>query len=101
MVELEEIKVLLKNFFVTKPVVRAWIFGSYARGEQTADSDLDILVDYDKSAKLSLFGLATIICDLERLTGFKIDLVDHSKVYPYVEKFIDKDKILVYERNLS
>lgn len=36
----------LKEFFSTQPVERAWVFGSYARGEETPDSDIDIMVSF-------------------------------------------------------
>ncbi len=42
----------------TKPILRAWLFGSYSRGEETPESDIDILVDYDRSeGKISLFKM--------------------------------------------
>ena len=34
--------------FKTQPVLKAWIFGSYARGEETENSDVDILVSFDQ-----------------------------------------------------
>ena len=37
------------NYFKTQPVVKAWLFGSYSRGEQRPWSDVDILVQYDRS----------------------------------------------------
>lgn len=99
MANIDDIKILLKDFFINKPIDRAWIFGSYARGEQTPNSDIDILVDFDKKNNLSLFGLAAIINELETLTNSKVDLVDRKNLYPYVAKFVEKEKILIYERN--
>ena len=40
---------LIADYFKTQPVLKAWLFGSFARGEETEDSDLDILVEYDGS----------------------------------------------------
>ena len=42
---------LIADYFKTQPVLKAWLFGSFARGEETEDSDLDILVEYDKNAR--------------------------------------------------
>ena len=43
---------LIADYFKTQPVLKAWLFGSFARGEETEDSDLDILVEYDKNARV-------------------------------------------------
>ena len=40
---------IIKHYFSDKPVIRAWLFGSCSRGEETPSSDIDILVDYDES----------------------------------------------------
>ncbi|MBE7385483.1 MAG: nucleotidyltransferase family protein [Leptolyngbya sp. SIO1E4] len=49
------------------------IFGSYARGEQTAESDLDILIDYDKAP--TLFQLVELRDYLSEQVGLRVDLV--------------------------
>lgn len=68
----------IANYFKTQPVVKAWIFGSYSRGEQKPWSDVDILVEFDKEKPIGLLKFAGIICDLEDLTGRKIDLVEEG-----------------------
>jgi len=52
-------------------VENASIFGSYARGEATSESDIDILVEPEKK---SLFELAAIKTDIEEITGLKVDI---------------------------
>ncbi|MBP3849192.1 MAG: nucleotidyltransferase domain-containing protein [Prevotella sp.] len=47
----------IAEYFKTQPVLKAWLFGSYSRGEQRADSDVDILILPDKSQHFSLFTL--------------------------------------------
>ena len=37
----------IRQYFTTQPVKKAWLFGSYSRGEETAESDVDILVEFD------------------------------------------------------
>ena len=49
---------LIADYFKTQPVLKAWLFGSFARGEETEDSDLDILVEYDKNARISLLTIS-------------------------------------------
>ena len=56
----------LRNYFSTQPVLKAWLFGSFSRGEETQDSDVDIIVSLDKSKPIGLkfFGMWS---DLEEL----------------------------------
>ena len=56
---------LIAEYFSTQPILKAWLFGSFARGEQTPLSDVDLLVVYDKTARVSLLKHASMICDLE------------------------------------
>ena len=46
------------DYFKTQPVVKAWIFGSYARGEENAQSDVDLLIQFDHSTPIGLFSYA-------------------------------------------
>ena len=48
----------IAEYFKTQPVLKAWLFGSFARGEETMDSDVDILVEYDKNARISLLTIS-------------------------------------------
>ena len=89
----------LREFFATEPVEKAWIFGSYARGEDTPESDVDILVRYTKDTCLGLFGIAELIEKLENLLGKRVDLVEEDTLYPRVAKMVNSEKIQVYERN--
>lgn len=45
---------MIAEYFKTQPVLKAWLFGSFARGEETAQSDVDILVEYDRSQRMGL-----------------------------------------------
>lgn len=45
---------LLRKYFSTQPVLKAWLFGSFSRGEETQDSDVDIIVSLDKSKPIGL-----------------------------------------------
>ncbi len=89
----------LRAFFVSEPIEKAWVFGSYARGEETPESDVDILVRYTQNTCLGLFGISALIEKLEKLLGKKVDLVDEESLYPRVAKMVNAEKIQVYERN--
>ncbi|MBP3254688.1 MAG: nucleotidyltransferase domain-containing protein [Bacteroidales bacterium] len=89
---------ILQDYFATQPIMKAWLFGSYARGEQTADSDVDIMVSYDDNARVSLFTVGGIYMDISRILGKKIDLVEEGTLKPYAADSVNNDKILIYER---
>lgn len=88
----------LKAFFSTQPVEKAWLFGSFARGEQTENSDVDILVRYDDKAKVGLLRHADIIISLEKILNRHVDLVTEGSLLSWVKPYVDNDKILIYER---
>lgn len=87
-----------QKFLATIPVQRAWVFGSFARGEETPDSDLDLLVDYDKSNKLSLLDVVRFKLDLEKILGREVDLVENGYLKPFALPSAERDKYLIYER---
>lgn len=90
---------VIQEFMSEQPILRAWLFGSCSRGEETPDSDIDILVDYDNSeGMVSLFKMGGILMDLSDLLGRKVDLVENRGVFDFARKSIDRDKILIYER---
>ena len=67
-------------------IIRSSIFGSYVRGEQTEDSDIDLLVEYPKG--LSLFDMAEIKYKLEDALGKNVDLVDFNRIKPRLKPCI-------------
>jgi hypothetical protein len=86
----------IANYFKTQPVLKAWLFGSYARGEQTENSDVDILIQPEKS--VGLFKLSGMHLDLQDLLQINVDLVTEKGLLPFARKSADRDKILIYER---
>lgn len=86
----------IRHYFSTQPVEKVWLFGSYARGEETPESDVDLLVDFTQV--ISLFKHAGMIGELEQLLNVSVDLVPEDAVYPRIRPYIDQDKILIYER---
>ena len=91
---------VIHAYFATQPVLKAWLFGSYARGEQTPDSDVDILVVFDEEngRKVSLLRHIGIALGLEDLLGKKVDLITEGTLLPFAKETADKDKVLIYER---
>ena len=67
------------------------IFGSYARGEESEKSDLDILIDFD--AKINLLELIGIEQELSELLGIKVDLITLRSVNESLKPYIESDLI--------
>jgi len=91
----------IQSTFVHSPVQRAWLFGSFAREEETISSDIDILVQFIPDTKISLFDYGGIVYELEQKTGRKVDLVQENMLKSFAGQSADRDKILIYERNPS
>lgn len=85
------------NYFMTRPVLKAYLFGSYVRGEADSQSDIDILVDLDYSQKIGLQFIQMKI-DLEKLLNTKVDLVSSNGLSKYIKPMVDNEKQLIYAR---
>ena len=80
---------LAKEFKVRK----AGIFGSYARGEQRAKSDLDILVEF--RSPVGLFQFLDLEARLRRLLGVKVDLVSKKALKPRIGRRILQEVVYI------
>ena len=94
----QTIQQTIADYFKTQPVLKAWLFGSYARGEETPQSDVDILFIPDKSQHFSLFTMGGMYEDLKELLGKEVDLITDGGLKPFARESADRDKILIYER---
>ena len=86
----------IQDYFKTQPVLKAWVFGSYARGEETEDSDVDILVDLDYSKPVGL-EFVQMQLDMQSILEKSIDLVSSCGLSKYIKPFVDIEKKLLYE----
>ena len=87
----------IRHYFSGLPVKRAYLFGSYSRNESDEKSDIDILVELDHAAPIGM-KFFTYGEDLQNLLKKKVDIVSYEGLSKYVKPFIDKDKVLIYER---
>ena len=92
----ETIVKLVADYFKTQPVLKAWLFGSYSRGEQREDSDVDILIVPDQG--VGLFKLSGMHLDLQDILKLRVDLITEKGLLPFARESADRDKILIYER---
>lgn len=87
----------LISYFSSVPIEKAWLFGSFARGEENEHSDIDLLVQFTKGVKLGL-QYFHMLNDMEALAKRKIDLVEISTLDPFVAQYVNKERVLIYER---
>ena len=78
-------------------VVRAGIFGSYARGEATKKSDIDILIKFNTGARKSRLDLIGVKQDIEDKLKRKADVVEYSALHPLLKDRILKEEVRIYE----
>lgn len=87
----------IRQYLSTRPVLRAYLFGSYARESADNESDIDILVDLDYSQKIGL-GFIQMQLDLQKILNLKVDLVSSNGLSQYLKPIIDQEKKLIYAR---
>ena len=96
---MHEIEQKAAIYFSSKPVKRAYLFGSFARNEQHTESDIDILVDLDYEAGADYFVFMEMQEQLSEILDTKVDLVSSNGVSRFVKPYIEKEKKLIYERS--
>ncbi len=87
----------ITEYFRTKPIRRAYVFGSYARGEADDKSDIDLMVELEPESEmgLSFFGLAP---DLMERLGKKVDLTTVNGFHRRIVDRVMNERELIYER---
>lgn len=95
---MEELAIKAALYFKDKPVKKAYIFGSTARGEEHALSDVDILVDLDYENGVDFFVFLEMQDQLTILLGTTVDLVSSNGLSPHIKPKIDQEKKMIYER---
>ncbi|MBI3032062.1 nucleotidyltransferase family protein [Candidatus Woesearchaeota archaeon] len=81
---------VLKRYHVKK----AGIFGSYARGEQKKNSDVDILIEV-KTVKFSLLDMVRLEREIEETIGKKVDLLTYRSINPLLKDYILRDEVRI------
>lgn len=84
-------RAIIKNYFRARPVLKAYLFGPFVRGEANDRSDIDILVDLDYSQKIGLQFIQMKI-DLEKLLNANVDLVSSNGLSVYIRPLVDSEK---------
>ena len=88
----------IQRYLATTKIVRAWVFGSFARREETPESDLDLLVEYDKTQSPSLLTAIHYRQVIEKIIQRDVDLVENGYLKPFAHSTAEHDKYLIYAR---
>jgi len=94
---LDELSLLLSPIFKRNKVTKAAVFGSYARGEQTENSDYDFLVDMEKDAGLEFY---CIYDELKDVLNKDVDIITYWSLNRKPEMFIKsvtEEAKIIYE----
>jgi uncharacterized protein len=91
-----DINISIINYLRPYSPERIGVFGSFARKEETPESDIDILVKFRKT--ISLLDLARIHRELSEIVGRKVDLVTEASIKnERLKKEIYNDLTIIYE----
>jgi predicted nucleotidyltransferase len=103
---IEQLKERIAPLAVKYDLPAVYVFGSYARGEATENSDVDILIDKTGSTIKSLFDRAALYNDLNETLSKNVDLItisgieqdDVKKRTPWFVENLNRERIAIYER---
>ena len=85
----------IKSICINNNIAYLGLFGSYATGEETPDSDIDLLVDFIDTPTLLEKG--RVIVELQEFFKKEVDLVSRKNVKPSLKPFIEEQLITLYE----
>jgi len=92
--KLDEIKIKITPILRRYDVKKAAIFGSFAKGEEKEDSDIDILVEF--KGEKSLLDLAGLKIELEEALKRKTDVLTYNSLHPLLkDKILQEQKVIL------
>ena len=80
----------INNYLRKRPVLRAYVFGSFARNDSDENSDIDIIVELDYSQPIGL-EFVEMQLDLQEILDCKVDLLSSNAISKYIQPLIDKE----------
>ncbi len=95
LMELTEIQKKISPIFREHGIKRAAVFGSFARGEDRPNSDIDILIELGKP--MGMFGYTRLIREIEQSLDRPVDLVTDKSLNKYIRPYILPDLKTIYE----
>lgn len=91
--DIEEIKKKALPILRNSGVVRSSVFGSYAKGEATEESDIDFLIEFE--GRKTLLDLAGLGIELEEALGKKVDVITYRSISPHLKDIILKEQVRI------
>jgi len=77
-------------------IERLSLFGSVVRGDDTLDSDLDVLIEYAPGREISLIDVSRMQHRVESITGRHVDIVREKSLKPYIRSSVETDRVRVF-----
>jgi len=93
----EEIKKKILPVVRRYEVQKAALFGSFVRGEQKEDSDIDILVEFKDRENKTLLDLVGLQLELQEVLNHKVDIITYRSIHPLLKDYILKEQEVLYE----
>jgi len=91
---------IIKTHLQDKPVLKAYVFGSYARGDANEQSDIDLLIDWDYSQRIG-WNYVSLWRELREKLDKDVDFVSVKWIDPLIENQINREKQLIYEKRVG
>jgi predicted nucleotidyltransferase len=88
---IEDIKAIILPILTKHGVSRASLFGSFVRGDESSESDIDILVEIN--TRMSLLDFSGLKIELEEALGRKVDLVEYCTIKPLIKGKILSEQV--------
>ena len=95
--EKEAIIATIRDYMSHQPVIWVGIAGSLARNEMTGNSDVDIVVQFDPAAQISLFDYVRYKQDLEEILKRKVDILTYKYLSERLKPYIERDIQIIYQ----
>ena len=77
-------------------VAHAALFGSIARGEQHADSDIDIMIELQDGVPVGIYGFVAIVNIIEDLFPAKVDVSNRDSLRPFIRPSAERDAVYAF-----
>lgn len=97
--DINQLREMVLPMLLPLGVTRVAVFGSVARGEDTSESDVDILVDLKDYGKRPPIGLRwfQVEHDLGQVLGREVELVSRTALSPYIRESVEREMVVLYD----